>query len=162
MAAVRTIVTLAEARTQFRSELDLVEAGVAGRIKATAQQGEITRNDWVSLLPARDYLRQIIRWGASEIWLEPGNHKTGVLIDIIGETPRRQRGDTERVRAELLYRAALPHLPGSLAWTAEEARTKAKEIFPGDRLLGVSIEIVRRAWQIAKVRLQEEAAPKPP
>jgi hypothetical protein len=163
MAATRTIITLAEARTRFRSELDLVEAGVAGRIKATAQQGQITANDWASLLPARSYLRQIIRWDAGEIWLEPGNHKTGILIDIITETAspppsspaRRQRGATDRERAELLCAAARPHLPGSLSWSTDRARREAQKI-KDDPLLYISNTRLKAAWKAAKEKLRGE------
>jgi hypothetical protein len=60
---------------------------------------------------------------------------------------------TNEARADLLYRAALPHA-GAKKWTAEQARDNAREVFQGDPLLGeLSRRVYRRAWAIARTKL---------
>jgi hypothetical protein len=158
-------ITLAEAHARFGSERNLVEAGVAGVITATSQQGEITQNDWASLLVADDHwLRLVINWNGCAISLEPlsTNHKTGVLIEFLprGSSDRnkgRKQGDTDRARAELLCKAARPSLPGSLAWSADRARREALaiEAIKNDPLLNVSRSRNAKAWKLAKEMLSE-------
>ena len=76
--------------------------------------------------------------------------------------PRRQLGDTDRDRAEPLCVAARPHLPGSLRWGPNRARTEALKIekFKDDPRLNTSRTRLGAAWQVARQMLVKELAAK--
>jgi hypothetical protein len=70
---------------------------------------------------------------------------------------KRQPGDTDKARAELLYHAAKPHVQSS-SWTADIAFAAGRKKFPNNQLLlETSARTERKAWLYAKRKLQEEA-----
>jgi hypothetical protein len=160
-------ITLAAAQAHF-TERELVEAGFAGRIKATCAEGEISHDEWGALRGLTDgTLRQVIHGHANRIWsgfggLASGHDKTRVRIEFIRMpgSRRRQAGDTSRQRAELLCAAARPHLPGSLLWSADRAFSEALTIKPNEPLLNISRSRRGEAWGLAKKTLRQELATK--
>jgi hypothetical protein len=73
----------------------------------------------------------------------------------VSATPKRQKGDATRARAELLCKAARQHLPESLGWTASRALREAQKI-SADHLLNCSDTRLGEAWREAKQILREE------
>jgi hypothetical protein len=71
------------------------------------------------------------------------------------ETPRRRKGDTDHARAELLCKAARPHLPESLRWQPDTVLTAARNIeeIKNNRLLNTSRSRLSAAWLLAKKKL---------
>lgn len=70
---------------------------------------------------------------------------------------KRQPGDTDKARAQLLYQAAKPHVQ-SLSWTADSAFAAARKKFPDNQLLlETSPRTERKAWLYAKRKLREDS-----
>ena len=67
---------------------------------------------------------------------------------------RRQKGETDRARAKLLYEAAKSHA-GSETWSTATALNMANKEFRGNPLLKAKeIRSFSAAWQLAKRRLR--------
>ena len=82
---------LDEAVALFGSETDLAWAGFRGRVKGTSRQGKITRNDWARLLREHGLDRGMfspMRPRLGEIDIAPGDHRDGVLIEVVEAVPR--------------------------------------------------------------------------
>jgi hypothetical protein len=110
--------TLADAEARFKSERALIEAGIAGKFKATSQQGDITPHDWAALQPllgsVDNIIARLVRWGANEIQFEPGNIKTGILLETDSKPPlrppRRRRRQRPGTAYQLIQPAVFKHL----------------------------------------------------